>query len=187
MKEVWKEIKGFRENYLISNSGKIKTVARHSPRSGLIESHSLTPAKTRNGYLRVSVSDSEGKRKSYYVHRLVAMLFIPKPEGKDFINHIDGNKQNNSSDNLEWVTRSENERHAWRIGLKNKNNQGVRGEKHGMHKLTQAQVDYIRGMHRPFDDEYGSVALGRRFGVSDQTITDIVHYRTWKDPQLAKI
>lgn len=54
----------------------------------------------------------------YYIHRLVAQTFIPNPLNKSYVNHIDGNKQNDRVDNLEWCTPSENSFHAFRIGLK---------------------------------------------------------------------
>lgn len=55
------------------------------------------------------------------IHRLVALLFVPNPENKPMVNHKDGNKMNSYYKNLEWVTRSENERHAWATGLKTYN------------------------------------------------------------------
>ena len=58
-----------------------------------------------------------GKQKSLYFHKCVAMAFIPNPENKPFVNHIDGNKQNNKATNLEWVTAAENTQHAWDTGL----------------------------------------------------------------------
>lgn len=72
-----------------------------------------SPAKIYNGkYLNVIF-----QRKTYQVHRLIAMAFIPNPDKKPYINHKDGNKHNNSIDNLEWCTASENNKHAWRTGL----------------------------------------------------------------------
>lgn len=68
------------------------------------------------GYLRVELW-TNGKGKKYLLHRLIAEKFIPNPDGKPVVNHIDGNKQNNAIENLEWVTRSENQLHAYRAGL----------------------------------------------------------------------
>lgn len=69
------------------------------------------------GYLQVQIM-REGKRYTRYVHRLVAECFLPNPNGYNEINHIDGNKSNNSVENLEWCTHSENMYHAFRIGLR---------------------------------------------------------------------
>ncbi|CAG8646567.1 10968_t:CDS:2, partial [Diversispora eburnea] len=56
-------------------------------------------------------------RKGYFVHRLVALTFCPKEEGKEYVNHIDGNPTNNKVSNLEWYTQKENAQHAVRLGL----------------------------------------------------------------------
>ena len=68
--------------------------------------------KTSHGYLFA------GKKHREYIHRLVALAFIPNPENKRVVNHIDGNKQNNNVSNLEWRTHSENNKHAYETGLK---------------------------------------------------------------------
>lgn len=70
----------------------------------------------KNGYVRVELW-SKGKGQKYLIHRLLAQSFIPNPEGKPQVNHIDGNPQNNNLTNLEWVTQSENQLHAYRTGL----------------------------------------------------------------------
>lgn len=70
--------------------------------------YQLCPEETKKGYLRVDLYDSDGIRKHFKVHRLVAEAFIPNPDGKPQVNHIDGNKKNNSVTNLEWVTDFEN-------------------------------------------------------------------------------
>lgn len=68
------------------------------------------------GYARVELWQN-GVGKKYLVHRLLAQAFIPNPDGRPQVNHIDGNKANNSLANLEWVTQSENQLHAYRAGL----------------------------------------------------------------------
>lgn len=92
-----------------------------------------------------------------------------------------GDKHNNSVENLEWCTKSENEKHAHRIGLHPR--AGTVGEKHGMHKLTKLQVDYIRENHKKYDNEYGTKPLAERFGVCPQTVTNIVNNKNWTNKE----
>lgn len=79
--------------------------------------HELNQYDNKRGYLRISLADP---RVSQCVHTLVAETFVsnPDPNNKKYINHIDGDKHNNRADNLEWVSSSENQRHAYRTGLK---------------------------------------------------------------------
>ena len=72
----------------------------------------------KNGYLSYNITLPNGKKKRCYAHRLVAIAFLDKIEGKNEVNHIDGNKLNNCVDNLEWVNSSENKKHAIQQGLK---------------------------------------------------------------------
>ena len=121
MKEKWKELEGNREIYLISDQGNIRTKTRPGARGTIVQGHSLTTHENSSGYLRAGIHlKGEPKGKSYFVHRLVAEKFVPNYDNKPFINHKDGNKHNNSAKNLEWCTRSENEKHAWKTGLKKK-------------------------------------------------------------------
>ena len=85
-------------------------------RSNLRDGRILKASPDRKGYMRLRVT-LDGVKHSYKVHRLVAMAFVPNPEDKPQVNHIDGNKNNNSADNLEWVTNRENARHAIDTGL----------------------------------------------------------------------
>lgn len=75
-------------------------------------------SKDKYGYWRLSTYNPDTKkRKSYLVHRLVAMVHLPRPEGTNVVDHKDGNKDNNHKDNLEWVTLSENTKRAYDKGL----------------------------------------------------------------------
>lgn len=106
-KEIWKDIEGYEGLYQVSNLGRVKSKLR----KGRI----LKPINTKKYYSVILCKNSTTKE--IYVHRLVAYAFIPNPQNKPFINHIDGNKQNNYVENLEWCTQSENCRHAYKIGL----------------------------------------------------------------------
>ena len=104
MKEIWKDIKDYEGLYQVSNLGRVKRIT-----TGRV----LKPLKHANGYLMVKLS----KNSIVYtktVHRLVAEAFIPNPEHKSEINHIDENKTNNNVSNLEWMTRKENINHGTR-------------------------------------------------------------------------
>ncbi len=106
--EIWKEINGYENLYEISNTGKVKSLRYNKILSGGYSGF---------GYLLVHlVKDSKKKQK--YIHKLVAEAFIPNEDNKPQVNHIDGNKTNNNVDNLEWVSFSENNKHAYKTGLK---------------------------------------------------------------------
>jgi hypothetical protein len=122
MEEQWKDVEGFIGQYQISNLGRVKSLERlvkfgkygqHRIIGGII----LKPNKTKCGYLLVHLSNNVNK-KTFNIARLVAISFIPNPDDKPTVNHIDANKENNRVDNLEWATYSENELHAYRIGVK---------------------------------------------------------------------
>jgi len=115
MKEIFKKIKDF-PNYSISNKGRIKSCG-----GKFRTKRFLSPYKNEKGYLMVLLYNSEGRTRKR-VHQLVLEHFIEqeKPENY-FCNHKDGDKQNNSIDNLEWVSCYENNHHAWEKGLTKKN------------------------------------------------------------------
>lgn len=108
--EKWAIIPGASCNHQISNTGKVKTFY-------LNEEKIMKPSVDNCGYEKISISIN-GKRKTFTIHKLVALFFLPNPLDLKEINHIDGNKRNNNVNNLEWCTRSENVSHAFLMGLK---------------------------------------------------------------------
>lgn len=119
MKLIWKDIDGA-PGYQVSSDGMVKSVERVIKRGTNflpIRERILKAWKRNKDYLSVGFW-VDGRHRVFTVHRLVACAFIPNPENKKEINHIDGNKENNSVENLEWVTPSENALHAFRNGLR---------------------------------------------------------------------
>lgn len=129
--------------------------------------HQVKPQPNGKGYLRVSIG---GKLR--FVHRLVAEKYILNPDNLPQVNHKDGNKLNNSVDNLEWVSNQQNRDHAIKNGLH------LCGEKCSWAKLTWDDVNYIRE-----HAELSNTELSKKFHVADTTIGSIRNYRSWKYKQ----
>ena len=152
-------------NYYVQDDGKI-----FSERTNKILSVQLD----KDGYEKVQMMSTDGKRHRYSVHRLVLENFNPIENMNKFqVNHIDGNKRNNNLSNLEWVTCSENLIHAHKIGLKNQS-----GEHNNASKLTEEQVKEIINMLLEHKYTYGQI--DEKFGVSDETIGSIKRKENWK-------
>lgn len=116
------------KNYTVTATGDVIIV-----RTG----NKMKPYKMKNGYLTVKLWDGK-KYHSRYVHRLVATKFCSRECSNTEVNHKDGNKQNNNVDNLEWVTKSVNMKHAYRMGLNKPSPQP--GSKHGNSKLIEQDI-----------------------------------------------
>lgn len=102
------QINGFRNRYFITEDGNIFS----NYLGGF-----MSQKKHRHGYMSIMLKDGEIKKR-VSVHRLVAIAFVPNPDNKPEVNHKDGNKLNNHKDNLEWSTRSENNKHALEYNLR---------------------------------------------------------------------
>lgn len=157
--EEWRPIPGFEGLYEVSNLGRVKSLPRmrrgrgvglHRAGGRILSCNGLAGA----GYPIVQLSNI--KLSQRFVHRLVADAFIPNTNGYEYVNHKDGDKTNNRSDNLEWCTFSQNVAHAWKTGLR----------KDGIHpNKKRVRVFYPNGEIK----EFGSISDASRTIGADQS------------------
>lgn len=122
--EEWRDVSGYDAPYQVSSLGRVKSLPRKKGTKGKV----LSPGMNTSGYEVINLLQ-DGRYRTRTVHRLVAIAFIANPENKRCVNHKDGDKTNNSIDNLEWATHKENTRHAFDTGLMVGTNLGkFRGE-----------------------------------------------------------
>lgn len=155
---MFKGISGYERYYEISSDGIVKSKDRTQTdslgRTRTWKGQVLNPDIAPNGYYRITLA-VEGKRKQAYIHRLIATHFIDNPNNLPQVNHKDGNKLNNSMDNLEWVTVQENTIHAYKNGLinhiagENHPNYGKFGSKSGKAKKVKS-TNIITGEEKTY-------------------------------------
>jgi len=164
--ESWKPIDGFGNRYEVSDIGRVRRVGRYARKN---DGGVLSP-RILNGYPTATLSH-ECKGKAIGVHRLVAMAFVPNPDNKPHVNHIDNNTMNSHASNLEWCTPMENVHHAMKTGS------FVRGEKNGMAKLTAADIELATILRR---DGMSGTKIAARFGVTNATMYKALSGKTWQ-------
>ena len=129
--------------------------------------------KRPDGYVGIQLYKSKREVKNFQLHRLIAIAFINNPENKDVINHKDSNRANNSLNNLEWVTKEENDKHAYEFG-----NASNKGSKNGFSVLTEEQVLEIR--RKRAEDKLTYQKLAEIYAVSSGCIAGIIQRINWK-------
>ena len=164
----WVDIKGFEGYYQISNKGDIKALRYY----GRAWEKIIPIGILKCGYHGVNLSCSNG-RYTKLLHRLIAEAFIANPENKEHVNHKNGNKLDNNVCNLEWVTRSENMRHALSVGLLN----SPKGELSSQAKLNNSQVLEIR--QKANQQGVSKCDMAKEYSVSLTTIRNIVSRKKW--------
>jgi hypothetical protein len=183
--EIWLPIVGYEPRYFISNLGRIKSIPDEQCRRK--KTHLLKTFINKGGYERVGLTDQYGKQTKFYIHRLVAAAFIGEcPEGFE-VNHKHPPKHNNRLDNLEYLSKPENFRHAKETGLypSGKNHHYTRrpetirkSENHPLAKFTNDEVLKIR--ERLQNGESG-LSIAKEKGVSKQVIYAIKNRKTWTE------
>lgn len=175
MNDSWRPVVGYEGLYEVSNCGRVRSVSRTvkcGAKQRMVSERILKPSISNAGYHTVGLSKN-GVSATSRVHRLVAMAFVPNPDGKSEVNHIDGNPRNNTPSNLEWCTHSENMLHAYAVLGRER----MWGERTGTSVLTECSVKSIRQ-----EKELGASdrALAKKHGVDPSTINLIVNRKIWR-------
>lgn len=162
----WRPVVGREGLYEVSDDGQVRAVS---------DSRILRTSVSR-GYLTVSLKDAAGgKPRNHRVHRLVARAFVPNPNDKPNINHIDCNTTNNAAENLEWCTQAENLEHSRRLG---RMPQCFRGVRNNRSKLSDENVRAVRALYAAGGRTLLSIAS--EFGVSERAIGAVVRRQSYR-------
>lgn len=171
MEEIWKDIEGYDGLYQVSNLGRVRSWKKYRENKRTIPKI-LKQDINMWGYFYLVLSNKTNKTHKL-VHRLVGGAFIPNPEKKPQINHIDGNRKNNNAKNIEWVTNKENSIHAHRLGLTDN-----RGGKNGQSKLTKNDIIDIRTMYALGIYTYRDIQ--EKYNISNGCVSMIINRKRWR-------
>lgn len=166
IKEKWKPIFGYKR-YQVSDMGNIKSFCNSKVRI-------LRNIPSSNGYQNAKLFDDYCVGKRFWIHRLVSQHFVDNPKKLKYVNHKNGVKMDNRAENLEWVTASDNLKHAFRTGLHK--HFDCRGEKCPNSKLNGTDVLKIRALR---DRGLKYKELSEKFDVSIANIHHICKRKSW--------
>lgn len=159
--ETWKSVPGWEDYYIVSDKGNIRRCSRIKPRI------------TNGGYETFSPTAPDKKQSYKFIHRAVAEAFIgPPPTPNHVVNHKNGIKTDNRLENLEWVTHSENIKHAYRTGLKS-------GSKGSANKASKITEDDVREILRLIANRVNQTEIAQMYGVSRRIISHISTGSRW--------
>lgn len=161
VKELWKPLEEYR-GIKVSSIGRVWKSSNKSRKERILTDF----PKDRDGYCRCSVQRLDGSWTSQPVHRLVAKAFLPNPDNKAHVNHIDGNRANNFLENLEWVTPKENVYHSFKSGRRKECKQVPKRT-----ILTDFQVEQIDKLR----SIYTVKQIAKLFNIEYQTLKNIIH------------
>ena len=189
------DITGYEGLYAVTENGRVWSYPKPcSSKNGMWMKLQLFTNRNNRGrpHVQYTVGLTKcGKRTTHLIHRLVAQAFIPNPENKPQINHIDGNPLNNHISNLEWVTNQENAIHASKNGLlvehtekqeaTRSENGRMTGRMNGAKSLRKFSIEEAQNIKHLWEQTKQSfAALGREFKVSPQTIAKICYGKSYQ-------
>ena len=165
-----KDIKGFEGSYACTKDGKIWSHPLEWKRR--TKGKFLKSWLIGNGYESIMLYDKPEHGSKFLVHRLVALTYIPNPKNLTEVNHINGNRIDNRVENLEWMSSIENHRHAFKLGLYEKNI----GSNHYLAKLNDMKVREIKNLLKKGIKQ---IEISRKYNVSPMTISNIFRGKVW--------
>lgn len=178
--EKWKDVPGYEGLYQVSDLGNLRSLDRKFTmlRKGFIvktgrKGQLIKLNSDQQGYLKASLNKIGFKQKTFTIHRLVAIAFLPNLDCFPEINHKNGIKSDNRVENLEWCNNHHNIQHAIANGLR----RILRGEEQGCSKLTN---DKVRQMRKLSETGLPYRKIAQMFNVSTTVATNVVKYKTWK-------
>ena len=165
---MWKDIKGF-DNYEVSTEGQVRNITT---------GHILKPRDNGRGYLEVGLHINK-KRTHKYIHRLVAEAFIPNPNNKPEVNHIDEDKTNNSVNNLEWLTHKENNNYGTKNERMKNNSSWRKNRAELLQKLRESNSKPIIVIYRDntYEEFPSATVAAKELGLWQQHIVDVLKGR----------
>lgn len=162
--EIWKNVEDYDGSYQVSDMGRVAS-------KKLSDKIILKSSLDSDGYKQVVLSKNN-IQKTIKVHRLVALAFIDNPDNLPQINHLDGDKSNNKTDNLEWISISDNISHAFRTGLK----VSLKGSQIGNSVLIEKDVKNIRNLKGKISNK----EIAEQYRVSTATVSNILNLKSWR-------